>query len=429
MHQDSLKLLKYLKQEYVEKLYRSFDKEPPKLAFNEHKFTPCEDAKDDIIHILTIMKHKIYGSTLTLKTSKLSKERDGIHFEIRSNKIVPIKTSRKRKGQPDEIEQPKKSSRRSFRTFRNAGMENCWLNSCMQLTITALDHTDEVPSNGSILWELLISYKLEDTEQILNPLNVRNILIEKERERISAYNILPENRLFHFAGTNTKSSRQLKLMSESSRIGQQDCKDFFICLQENKNNWMDVFNLFRFSTIESTRCTYCDSVQGDFIPISRSFLQVNPPSENMKMSDYIAAHLNETTNVTDWRHQDGCGKKGNGIHTFRIQNIDEVQFITVIVNRLSYDLQGVLTINNRKIEVEPEVTIRGHDDKLVKFKPISVIHHIGHVIGNDTRGHYMADVLDVKSNRWLRTSDDEMPRLITRVTDNGYIFLLKRIDE
>ena len=115
--------------------------------------------------------------------------------------------------------------------------------------------------------------------------------------------------------------------------------------------------------------------------------------------------------------------------SFRIQNINEALLITVIVNRLSYDLQGVLTVNNRKIEVEPEVTIRGHDDKLVKLKPISVIHHIGHVIGNDTRGHYMADVLDVKSNRWFRTSDDEMPRPITRVTDNGYIFLLMRVDE
>ena len=41
----------------------------------------------------------------------------------------------------------------------------------------------------------------------------------------------------------------------------------------------------------------------------------------------------------------------------------------------------------------------------------------------------MADVLDVKSNRWFRTSDDEMPRPITRVTDNGYIFLLMRVDE
>ena len=92
-------------------------------------------------------------------------------------------------------------------------------------------------------------------------------------------------------------------------------------------------------------------------------------------------------------------------------------------------MQGVLTINSRKIEVESDVTIRGHDDKMVKFKPICVIHHIGHVTGNDTRGHYMADVLDATSNRWLRTSDDEMPRPIARVTDNGYIFLLKRDDE
>ena len=308
-------------------------------------------------------------------------------------------------------------------------MESCWLNSCMQLTLAALDHTNEVSPNGSVLWELLMSYKVEDTEQILNPLVVRDILIEKERERISANNILPENRLFHFAGTQTKSSRQLKLLSESSRIGQQDCKDFFICLQENKSNWLDVFELFRFSTVESTQCSQCDTLQGNLIPVSRSFLQVDSPTQNMKMSNYLATHLNQTTTVTDWRHEDGCGRRVNGNHSLRIQNVDKVQFITVIVNRTSYNLQGVLTINSKKIEVQPDVTIRGHDDKMVKFKPICVIHHIGHVTGKDTRGHYMADVLDVKSNGWFRTSDDEMPRPITRVTDKGYIFLLKRVDE
>ena len=429
MHQDTLKLLKHFKQQYVDKLYQSFEMQPPNLTFNEHKFTPCEDDKDDLIHVLTILKHKIYGSCYTLETSKLSKERESIHFEIKSNKIIPIKKSRKRKGESDENDKPKKSLKRNFRTFRNPDMESCWLNSCMQLTLAALDHTEDVAANGSDLWELLIAHKTKDSEQILNPLNVRNILIEKERERISMNNILPENRLFHFAGTNTKSLRQLKLMSESSRIGQQDCKDFFICLQENNNNWMDVYNLLRFSTVESTRCTECDTVQGDFIPISRSFLQLDSPQEDMKISDYLAAQLNQTSTVTDWRHQDGCGRKVMGIHSFRIHNIDEVQFITIIVNRISYNLQGALTINNREIEVEPYVKIRGHDDKMVKFRPICVIYHIGHVIGNDTRGHYMADVLDVTSNRWFRTSDDEMPRPITNVADNGYIFLLKRVDE
>ena len=429
IHQDALKLLKFLKQQYIDKLYESFQKESPKLAFNDHKFTPCENVNDDVIHLLTIMKHKIHGSCFTLADSKLSKERDNIHFEIKANKIVPIKKSRKRKVETDDDEQPRKTLKRNFRTFRNQDMESCWLNSCMQLTLAALDHTNEVSPNGSVLWELLISYKTEDTEQILNPLNVRNILIEKERERISSENVLPQNRLFYFAGTNTKSSRQLKLLSETSRIGQQDCKDFFICLQENKNNWMDVFDLFSFSTLESTRCTQCNLVQGNSIPVGRSFLQVDSPTENMKISDYLATHLNRTTTVTDWRHEDGCGRKVDGIHTFRIQNIDRVQFLTIIVNRISYNLQGALTINSKRIEVESDVTIRGHDDKMVKFKPICVIHHIGHVTGKDTRGHYMADVLDVKSNGWFRTSDDEMPRPIKKVTDNGYIFLLKRVDE
>ena len=71
-----MKLLKYIKQDYVEQLYRSFDMDPPKLALNEHKFTPCEDVQDDIIHILTIMKHKIFGSNYTLESSKLSRERE-----------------------------------------------------------------------------------------------------------------------------------------------------------------------------------------------------------------------------------------------------------------------------------------------------------------------------------------------------------------
>ena len=57
-------------------------------------------------------------------------------------------------------------------------MESCWLNSCMQLTLAALDHTNEVSSNSSVLWELLMSYKVEDTEQILNPLVVRDALLD-----------------------------------------------------------------------------------------------------------------------------------------------------------------------------------------------------------------------------------------------------------
>ena len=428
IHQDSLKLLIHLKAKYINALFDSFSIEQPSLKCNVEELDQEDNCSDYQYHILTVLKHKLLNKALDCQV-RLSKEKDNILAEVKSNRIFPISKPKRRRTSEEHESSDNKRSKRAFRSFGNPMMESCWLNSCMQLTLAAFDHTEDLAANGSVLWELLIAHKIKDSEQILNPLNVRNILIEKERERISMNNILPENRLFHFAGTNTKSIRQLKLISESSRIGQQDCKDFFICLQENNNNWMDVYNLLRFSTVESTRCTECDTVQGDFIPISRSFLQLDSPQEDMKISDYLAAQLNQTTTVTDWRHQDGCGRKVMGIHSFRIQNIDEVQFITIIVNRISYNLQGALTINNREIEVEPYVKIRGHDDKMVKFKPICVIYHIGHVIGNDTRGHYMADVLDVTSNRWFRTSDDEMPRPITKVADNGYIFLLMRVDE
>ena len=56
--------------------------------------------------------------------------------------------------------------------------------------------------------------------------------------------------------------------------------------------------------------------------------------------------------------------------------------------------------------------------------PIAIIHHSGQV----TWGHYQADVLDSKSNQWIRTSDDELPIKISEseITDQGYIYLFKK---
>ena len=62
------------------------------------------------------------------------------------------------------------------------------------------------------------------------------------------------------------------------------------------------------------------------------------------------------------------------------------------------------------------------------FSPIAIIHHTGQVTGNTTSGHYQADVLDFTSNKWIRTSDDNLPVVIseTNLTDQGYIFLYKK---
>ena len=295
----------------------------------------------------------------------------------------------------------------------------------MQLALAALDHSNELSPDGSLLWETLISFRSKDFDQIINPLEVRDIMIEKELQRILMEKTAPENRLFHFAGSTTNNQRGLKQLYEASRLGQQDCKDFFIGLQENKQHWMDVYELFKFSAASKTRCGICRMDQQADTSTSHSFLMFESPEQNLTLSEYLDQHLNRSSNVHGWRHEDGCGNITTGSHSLRIVDISSVKFLTIIVNRLALNGFGIMTINNKKIEVDAEIKIKGHDDTEETFQPISVIHHRGHVSGKDTRGHYMADVQDVRTNQWFRTSDDQLPTAITSITANGYIFLLK----
>ena len=91
-------------------------------------------------------------------------------------------------------------------------------------------------------------------------------------------------------------------------------------------------------------------------------------------------------------------------------------------------MYGNLEIQKQRISLGNEVELQDTKGVLSLFKPIAVIHHRGEVIGNTTRGHYRADVLDSSSNQWFRTSDDEPPKNISQsgVTNQGYIFLYKK---
>merc|ERR1712102_119188 len=118
-------------------------------------------------------------------------------------------------------------------------MESCWLNSCMQLVLAAFDHSSEVATNGSHLWEPLLQCKMKDEGEIINPLEIRDLLLAKERDRILLKGVRPENRLFHYANTNSTNESRLRSLSEASRIGQQDCKDFFLCIEQNSISFGD----------------------------------------------------------------------------------------------------------------------------------------------------------------------------------------------
>ena len=97
---------------------------------------------------------------------------------------------------------------------------------------------------GSTLWELLLWYKGYDSNARINPIEVKELLYSRERQRIIQGNVPPQSRLFHFA--NTTSTIPEELDYQIMQRGQQDCKDFFVCIEESKEQWKDVYNLFKF---------------------------------------------------------------------------------------------------------------------------------------------------------------------------------------
>ena len=329
----------------------------------------------------------------------------------------------KRKIDNDVNVAPKKK-RNQFRSFRNPDMESCWLNCCMQLMLCAFDHmSNQDAEDKSDFWKVL--WNMKEVENCsLNPMPVRDILIQRERQRIVEESVVPQNRLFHFAGTHTTDMISLQSISESSRIGQQDCKDFFLSLWENRHYWPDVCSLFNISLLKFTTCLSCGQ---DSIPNSHSepFLFLDCPQEDMNMNEFVNLQLNEPT-LVDWKDEDGCGKKTTGNRFQRLRNLDNQEFIILIVQRLNQDQGGPLTINNTGLQVTPTIDLKKTENNFVQFEPIAVIHHDGYVFGNDTRGHYMADILDKSTNQWMRTSDDAEPEVIESVSRQGYIFLYRR---
>ena len=65
----------------------------------------------------------------------------------------------KRKSSPNKDPLPKKNRKRQDniqRRITNPDAETCWLNSCLQLVLTALDFKGTICPTGSVLWQTLL---------------------------------------------------------------------------------------------------------------------------------------------------------------------------------------------------------------------------------------------------------------------------------
>ena len=107
-----------------------------------------------------------------------------------------------------------------------------------------MDHIEDIVETGSVLWDHLLWLQGKDHSVDLDPTDIKFVIINTERERIVRNNIQQNNMLFDLGNIDIFSDEG---NNSVNRIGQQDCKDLFYAIDENRDKWPDLFNLFKVS--------------------------------------------------------------------------------------------------------------------------------------------------------------------------------------
>merc|ERR1712082_451099 len=99
-----------------------------------------------------------------------------------------------------------------------------------------------------------------------------------------------------------------------NRIGQQGCKDCFYAIDENRDKWPDLFNLFKVNTLEKTQCLSCQNISQQEVSANYStFLMLDCPNRTETMKGFEKR--------SGWRDENGCGQLTDGKYSRRITNI------------------------------------------------------------------------------------------------------------
>ena len=222
------------------------------------------------------------------------------------------------------------------RRFKNADWTYCWLNSCLQLVLSAFDHSKSVDALTSELGLELMRLQKNHTRQSLDASNVRNIIVTAEDTRIAT-------RLSQLKDEVT-DSKQLKARTakvENMRLnlisGQQCVRDFFLCLNENCLNWPDVYSYFGFNITHSTKCDGCGNTNSH--ETLQSYLELEVPPENSDLSDYVGYYFN-TSELIGVHCKHGCKKVVQVEKRSRLTDASTTEFITTVLTRTKETSEG-----------------------------------------------------------------------------------------
>ena len=199
-------------------------------------------------------------------------------------------------------------------------------------------------------------------------------------------------------------------------------------MRENRESWPDVYSFLNYSVKDTTRCRYCGNISSNE-EREELYTEVNCPSDGLKLSTHIEEYFNKGEEVEDSTCP-MCHTVGKAEKRTVLENVENTQFIIVIIQRTERDYRGRPTINTNDVPCTDNITLQDTNNCEAMFELICVIQHEGVLRGDGgSYGHYTADVKEQSNSKWFRTSDNAAPIPInsSEVTKRGYVFLYKNI--
>ena len=218
------------------------------------------------------------------------------------------------------------------RRFYNPDSASCWMNSCLQLVLVAMDFEKDLVNalfTSELGLELL--YLLSNNNTLpLDPLNVKNIITVAEDTRI-AMEISEVEQQCLDKNIENRRKQQIENNRLSLHSGQQCVRDFYICLEHNCLSWPDVYSLFSFKLKDTTQCSLCNGTS--VYETTQIYLEIPVPPNGSFLKKNIQEYLNEES-IRESYCEDECKKMTEKYKRTTLCNEDcEAKFFIVILTR------------------------------------------------------------------------------------------------
>ena len=238
------------------------------------------------------------------------------------------------------------------RMFSNIDQTTCWLNSCLQLILNAMDQ-----SNSTMLWTSELGEELlrlqGSNAYPLSSTGIKHILVDAEDTRIatciSEIEMEGHDPIQLEARTLNVENLRLNLIS-----GQQCVRDFFVCLEQNVLNWPDVYSSFVFKLTHSSECLACHHIHN--FETDQLYIELDVPQDGSSLDSCIEDYLCTST-LRGYKCEDGCQKFNQFERRTTVTNIEESEFIIILLARGVENLDGY-HFNTNKTVATNDIFIR-----------------------------------------------------------------------